>query len=114
VLSPGNRAGELRRKLAFYSKYGAEEYYIIDPDRGFIRGYTRGATELDVLPDMNGWVSPHLGVRFEDDPELQLYGPDGRRFLSFVELGELANQERVRADKLAAKLRSLGLDPDAI
>ncbi|MBN9520229.1 Uma2 family endonuclease [bacterium] len=143
VLSPGNRAGELRRKLAFYTTYttyGAEEYYVIDPDRGTLRGYARGPAGLDPIPDVNGWVSPRLGVRFEDDPELQLYGPDGRRFLSFVELGELANQERgraeaetrraeaekrraeaeqqradaerERAEKFAAKLRALGLDPD--
>jgi Uma2 family endonuclease len=32
VLSPGNRAGEMRNKLDFYDKYGVEEYYIYDPD----------------------------------------------------------------------------------
>lgn len=32
VLSPGNRAGEMNRKRAFYRKYGVEEYYVIDPD----------------------------------------------------------------------------------
>ena len=32
VLSPGNRAGEMTRKFAFYQQYGVEEYYIYDPD----------------------------------------------------------------------------------
>ena len=33
VLSPGNRAGEMLRKLQFYERYGVDEYYLIDPDK---------------------------------------------------------------------------------
>jgi Uma2 family endonuclease len=32
VLSPGNRLGEMLKKLRFYERYGVEEYYIYDPD----------------------------------------------------------------------------------
>jgi Uma2 family endonuclease len=32
ILSPGNRAKEMIRKLKFYEQYGVEEYYIYDPD----------------------------------------------------------------------------------
>ena len=43
VLSPGNRAGEMARKLLFYEKYGAREYYVYDPDRNLLLGYLRDA-----------------------------------------------------------------------
>ena len=32
VLSPGNRLGEMLKKLKFYERYGVEEYYMYDPD----------------------------------------------------------------------------------
>ena len=31
VLSPGNRAGELKRKFEFYQRFGVNEYYRIRP-----------------------------------------------------------------------------------
>jgi Uma2 family endonuclease len=108
VLSPGNRAGEMARKFVFYEQYGAEEYYLYDPDRNRLEGYIRGPAGLDDVPDMNGFVSPRLGIRFDmTGPELVVYRPDGQRFLTFAELGE-------RADKLAAKLHELGVDPDSV
>src|SRR3954449_2772208 len=65
VLSPGNRFGEMFRKLKFYERYGIEEYYLCDPDRKDLTGWRRQAAELQEIPEMNGWVSPRLGVRFE-------------------------------------------------
>ena len=41
ILSPGNRAGEMERKFQFYERYGVEEYYIYDPDRGDLVGWRR-------------------------------------------------------------------------
>lgn len=71
---------------------------------------------------MEGWVSPRLGVRFElGEAGLEIYRPDGQRFLSYAELeeqGELnrqrAEQEAQRAERLAAKLRELNIDPESI
>ena len=61
------------------------------------------------------WVSPLLGIRFVRSPEtLTLYHPDGRAFTSYQEELERADQERDRAEKLAAKLRELGVDPDTL
>jgi hypothetical protein len=68
---------------------------------------------------MQGWKSPRLGVRFEmDSGELRLYGPDGKPFATYVELyqqvgGERqrAEQERQRAERLAAQLAALGAKP---
>src|SRR5204862_1645057 len=41
VLSPNNTGPEMARKRAFYERYGVEEYYEYDPDRGQLRGWQR-------------------------------------------------------------------------
>lgn len=41
------------------------------------------------------------------------YDSDRRRFLTTVELMQQAEQEKQRADRLADRLRELGVDPDA-
>jgi len=43
-----------------------------------------------------------------------VYYPDGRRFLRFMQLGQLAEAERQRAERLAGRLRALGIDPDSV
>lgn len=120
VLSPGNRVLEMTRKFVFYQRYGVEEYYVYDPDTGELDGWLRADHELHEIESISGWTSPRLGVRFElADGELQLYRPDGRKFATFVELElqrELAQRqaerEHQRAERLAAQLRALGIDPD--
>jgi Uma2 family endonuclease len=127
VLSPGNRLGEMVRKFRFYERYGVEEYYIYDPDRVELTGWIRNGEVFDEIPVMVGWVSPRLAIRFElADGELRIYGPDGQPFATYVELvrqrEELARQrqeviqerdaERLRADRLAAQLRALGIEPE--
>ena len=46
ILSPGNRAGEMAQKFEFYQRYGVEEYYVYDPDRGTLEGWRRAAATL--------------------------------------------------------------------
>jgi len=136
VLSPGNRAGGMRRKLDFYDTYGVEEYYVYNPYRNVWSGWLRGADgRLQAIPSMTGWVSPRLKVRFEMSAgDLELYHPGGRRFATYLELANRGEQERVekeraqerarkekerarkekeRADRLAAQMRALGIDPEA-
>src|SRR3954447_14999277 len=89
VLSPGNRAGELSRKFGFYERYGAEEYYIYNPDppRLELSGFVRRDGQLQEVEAMNGHASPRLGVRFEmGDGGLRIFRPDGTPFLTFQEL----------------------------
>lgn len=127
VLSPGNTAGEMTRKFQFYQRYGIEEYYLYDPDRGIVDGWVRADGELVPVETMAGWVSPRLGIRFElDQGALHLYRPDGQRFATYVELVQQAEQaqqqaeqarqqaeyERARAERLAARLRELGVEPE--
>jgi len=100
ILSPGNRAKKMAEKLLFYQRYGVEEYYIYDPDDIELTGLLRSGEWLDPIEDMNGWVSPRLGIRFELTPDtLVIYRPDGQRFLTPVELDHLREQERQRAEE---------------
>jgi Uma2 family endonuclease len=143
ILSPGNRITEMTRKFWFYDKYGADEYYIYDPDTAELSGWRREEGELVEITPIEGWVSPRLGIQFAlEGGDLTLYRPDGRRFATYIELEreaevarqqaereraqqqieqerrerELAQQqaqhERGRAERLAAQLRALGVEPD--
>lgn len=134
VMSPGNDAPEMVKKLAFYDRHGVSEYYIFDPDRHTLVVYLRQHEHLEQVPFVGGWVSPLLGIRFHLGADLELYGPAGERFLTFGEQlqraeaeaqraeaeaqraeaeAQRAEAERRRADALAAKLKALGIDPDA-
>jgi Uma2 family endonuclease len=135
ILSPSNTLKEMGKKLKFYEDYGVEEYYLYDPDKVDLMGWTRSENRFEIIEEINGWTSPRLGVRFEVQPEtLVIYDADGSRFLTFTELGQAkeqaeqelaqerqraeqerqrAEQERQRADRLAERLRALGIDPDA-
>ena len=136
VLSPGNSLREMIRKSAFYGRHGVREFIIVDPDEelGWALMYDNGEVREEV-PDLDGWTSPILGIRFERrDDKLIVIGPDGRVFVTLKEAAERAEYEAQRADheaeraereaeraereaeraeKLAAKLRALGIDPDA-
>jgi len=128
VLSPGNRFAELQRKFDFYRRHGVEEYYIYDPELNYWEGFTRSGDQLVEIGDLRSWTSPRLGVRFDlDADEMRLVRPDGQPFLSYSELADRsraaevradaeqrrADAQQRRADSLAAKLRELGVDPDA-
>lgn len=102
ILSPGNTRREMDRKLLFY-----EEYYIYDPDRIELSGWLRSRTGLDSIEEMNGWISPRLGIRFGLAEELELYRPDGDLFLSFAEINQQVNQERQRAERAEQQNREM-------
>ncbi len=137
ILSPGNRLTEMLKKQLFYHRYGVEEYYIYDPDRNDLSVLIRGAEgTFEPVDDPHDWVSPRLGIRFQWDEEtLTLLRPDGQPFSTLIEERQRAEQaeqqaeaerqraeqaqqqaalERERADRLAARLRELGLDPETL
>jgi len=136
ILSPGNRLKEMTKKLHFYERYGVEEYYIYDPDRIDLNGLQRSGEKLEVIEEINGWVSPRLGIRFELKPDtMEIFSPSGERFLTFVELSQLREQERQRAEQerqraddaiaqleqeqqryqaLLEQLRERGIDPEQL
>jgi Uma2 family endonuclease len=100
ILSPSNTKVEMDKKLLFYERYGVEEYYIYDPDSNSLQGWLRGEDGLDIIPQMENWVSPRLKIRFVPSPEgLQLYRPEGERFLSYSEISQRLEQERQRVEQ---------------
>jgi Uma2 family endonuclease len=102
VLSPKNTVAEMVEKQAFYEEHGVEEYYVYDPDNNLLFVYLRQGELLRRQRQVAGFVSPRLGIRFEPPgPELVVYRPDGRRFLTFEELE--AERERERQQRLAAE-----------
>jgi Uma2 family endonuclease len=107
VLSPGNSRAELQEKFEFYQRYGVEEYYQYDPDRGRLRGWLRQGDVLEEIASIQGWVSPRTGVRMAlAGRELVLTYPNGEPFRTLLEHNRLrleaiarAEQERLRADQ---------------
>jgi Uma2 family endonuclease len=108
ILSPGNRPGEIRRKFRFFQRYGVQEYYLYDPSSFELQGWERQGRRLVPIVIIDGWVSPSLGIRFDlSEGELRIFSSNGREFLT-------KDQARKERERLAAKLRELGVDPDTI
>jgi len=116
--------------------------YDPEPDQQELTGFRREGQQLTPIEEMHGWVSPRLGIRFDTSgEELRILRPDNEPFRSRQELEQRAlesnqralqaeqratqaEQEREterssrrqaeqRAAQLAAKLRELGIDPEA-
>jgi Uma2 family endonuclease len=95
VLSPRNRVIEMLKKEQFYERYGVAEYYVYDPDDNELVGWRREAGQWQRIDEVNGWISPLLGARFELTTEtLVMYRPDGSQFETFAELLQRAEAER--------------------
>jgi Uma2 family endonuclease len=99
ILSPNNTLWEMADKLAFYDTYGVEEYYVYDPDTNRLLIYSRQGTALRRVHGVEDFVSPRLGIRFVlTEPEMTVYGPDGRPFLTFEQLEEQRLEAQRQAD----------------
>jgi Uma2 family endonuclease len=112
--------GELGSKRERYAQLGVAYYVVFDPQRvlgeELLRCYElRGRT---YAPCAGGWLEDiGLGVRlWEGEYEgvravwLRWCDQEG----NVIPTGaELAEAERARAERLAARLRALGIDPDA-
>ena len=71
--------------------------------QGWLR--SQELAELEAIESLNGWVSPRLQIRFElTEENLLIFRPDGERFHSFVELGQLKEQESQRAEQALQEL----------
>jgi Uma2 family endonuclease len=115
ILPPGNRPAEMQRKFVFYEQYGVEEYYIYDPFDGSLQGWRRRGRKLKKIGRMRGFVSPRLGIRFEPgkgSDNLTIIGRNGERFLTFEEVTQRAETAEQRAQRYAAMLREMGIEPD--
>lgn len=105
ILSESNRTSlgrkQMDKKFAFYQQYGVEEYYIYDPDEWTLQGWRRRDEKLVPIAQMSDWISPRLRIRFawEPETELKLFRPDGERFISFIEVQQLAQEAQRRAEQ---------------
>jgi hypothetical protein len=109
-------------RFAFYQRHGVQEYVVFDPYMEDSLGvWVRRGGELSPAPAAGGWTSPVLGVRFHTERRrLVVTPPDDRRFVSYRdalrEQYDRMDTERAatRVERLAAKLRELGVDPDSV
>ncbi|MCW6051238.1 Uma2 family endonuclease [Lyngbya sp. CCAP 1446/10] len=100
IWSRGNRLTPMLQKLRFYEQYGIEEYYLYDPANVDLTIWQRREERLEPIEQVNGWVSPRMGVRFQvSETELEIFRPDGTPFVSFVELAQLREQAESRAEQ---------------
>ena len=112
VLSPGNRAGELKKKLKFYQTYGVEEYYIYKPDVPTrLQAYRRRKSGLRGAKVVDGMRSPRLGMTFDlAGVDLVVRQPNGEPLLTYLEQDaqrKEALQRAVNAEWEVAELRRL-------
>ena len=126
---PGDRIGLMMQKFQFYERYGVEEYYFYNPQTLELGGWLQRESQLEAIEQMDDWVSPRLGVRFQlSETGLEMFGPNQEPFVSFVELDRLRQQaearaeqaemlleqERSRSQALESRLREMGIDPNQL
>lgn len=116
ILSPGNRHGEMARKFDFYERYGVEEYYLYDPAHQDFTAWHRDSQtdRLRPVDDHTEVISPRTGVRFvaTGNAPLQIFYPSGEPFTAIPALVRAKRQTDAENERLKAKLRDLGIDPD--
>jgi Uma2 family endonuclease len=114
ILSPGNTFREMDEKYDFYEQHGVEEYYCYDPDTNHLVAYLRRGEVFRKVRPVANHVSPRLGIRFDlSGPEMVIYRPNGRPFLTFEELEQRAarlaflSRRARRGEASEAELREL-------
>ncbi len=136
----GNRSKDLEDNVARYARLGIPEYFVYEPLRARLLGYKLTAGRSDyqpVLPQEGRWASAVLGLDLAmENGRIRFYHgsaslPEAEELI--VRLGTMiddivAREEDVarqleveraraeeassRADRLAARLRALGVDPE--
>jgi Uma2 family endonuclease len=114
-LSKANTPREMFKKAMFFDRYGVDEYYVYDMERGTLDGFVRYGGELSAIEDgLDGWISPRLGIYFEvhwsgrktgrGKPSLIIFNPDGNRFLSFLEVSAELDAANAKLGETESKL----------
>ena len=136
VLSHSNTYSEMAQKAMFYDKYGVDEYYVLDCVKPHFEVWIRYDTELELIEaKATTWTSKLLNITIKtsENNKVQLFYPDGRKFLTTKELqlekqqaelekqqAELEKQqaelEKQQAEmeniKLKELLKTLGINSD--
>jgi Uma2 family endonuclease len=120
VLSPKNTRTEMRDKYNTYARLGCQEYYEINPYKKRIIGFEVVDNVVTHIVNGVGRHSTRLGLALQFDDEIfRFVDPSGTYLPTSIEAVEsaraaLAEKQAAdaRADKLAERLRALGIDPD--
>jgi Uma2 family endonuclease len=118
VASKSNTEDEFREKLRFYEEYGVLECLVYDFTRSTLSIWKRrsGLDPLNLVCRNERWSSAPLGMEFrlQEDGGLGILLPGGSAARTREQLLHDWEQERQHASRLSAKLRALGIDPDAL
>ncbi len=143
VLVSGDARKDKESNVEKYARLGIPEYFIYEPRRARLTGYRlsdgKPGVYTPVVPQMGRWASAVLGLELGvEDGRLRFFSgtaslPDAEELIS--KLGNMVDSlstreailaheleaERARAEaaaeereKLARKLRELGVDPDTL
>ena len=113
ILSPSNSTEEMADKLAFYRRYGAEEYYVYDPETYDLEIYVRRSNGFRAIAQgrVNGFESPRLRMRFEIGADgLLIILPNGQPIQTYHELSTALAEEKqlkMQAQQAAEKEKLL-------
>ena len=124
VLSSNNRPAEMDRKLKFYEEFGVDEYYLYDPDHNVLKGWRRSNERFQEIPQMDGWVSPTLGIKFDlSGSELTIFGA-GRPAVFVIPGPRCAkrstcqrtrpDRRRTRPTRITRSSKRLGIEPSLV
>lgn len=126
ICSDSTWKDDVQLKPAAYAARGVEEYYVYDPNdppyfprsRGRLRGWwlVEGAL-VEQARDVSGriWSEALDSYLVPDSGFLRLYDRDGQRRLTEGEAERAAKEAERAAKEVAwAKLRELGVDPEAL
>ncbi len=116
LVSPTTQKKDKEDNLRFYAEtFGTEEYFWYDPDHDELRGYRLvGGVYQPIEPNEQGWLwSEQLGAYIGTWDGI--YWRRNRRWVRlYREDGSLIPTSEERAERLAQRLRELGVDPEEI
>lgn len=116
ILSPSNTPMEMLRKTNFFATYGVQEYYVFDPERVDLSVWVRQDDVLRMVDPLElPWTSPLLGINLDiTADELRVFHLDGKPFQTYLEQADELKKQSEQLNKLAQKLREMGVDPESV
>ncbi len=120
ITSKFSMVDDLVSKLKVYAQLGVREYVLFDPLHEYLPTQLLGHRlekdlYVNMTPDANGKLfSEELGLSLSvEGPYLRVLDPHtGKPVPSLHKAVSQARQEAQRAERLAAQLRAMGIEPD--